>query len=512
MAYHGWFRFGETEIINVARLREYATNLNLHWFDPQFEDSEFMAAMLGETYRTPVLDPAPWTDPDNPDSVDFYGVYPLKITGLEDSTRDAQVQESILDGGVVQRIRHSTKTMVFEVAVLAGSEGAAAYGFQWLKKALNGNGCAQPTLVCGGTTLEYFSAAPFYAPDQPSESPDNPNPVYARLDGGFWGLPYDSDGNLTDYSVDLPLIDGGTPSTVFTMNFDGGTPSTTGGVLAEPYPFPFGPEPVPPRPDFDPTGCLFEFQRHLRQVTVTNGPALTRKKELTTGDQVWIAQFTAVAGTPFEFGATKPIMLNWGDTNFSWGEGVEGGVADPTFETVTDGTCVAVVYTPMVDPECPALLAPPTVPIVDLGCFDPPDEWTRTQFTIPSGQVPYWGDVVPVITVAANSETVRNLRLRLYPDDGTHIVGDECIYDMDIIVSYVPEGYAMVFDAAARQIYVLDSDNNARRADSLVFGSDGSPFTWPVLSCGDGFIVTVDVPSEAGNFPIIDLSLVSRAA
>lgn len=510
MAYHGWFKFGDTEIINVARLREYATNLNLHWFDPGFEDSEFMAAMLGEDYRTPVLDPAPWADPDNPDSIDFYGVYPLNITGLEDSTRDAQVSESILDGGVVQRIRHATKTMVFEVALLAGSEGAAAYGFNWFKKALNGFGCAQPSLTCAGAILEYFSAAPFYAPDQPTESDDNPNLVYARLDGGFWGLPNDEDGNPTDYSVDSPVVDGGSPA-LTAAGFDGGSPTITGGVLSEPYPWPFGPEPVPPRPAFDPTGCLFEFKRHLRNVTVTVGPSITRRKELTTKDQVWVAQFTAVAGTPFEFGDIKPIISNWLSSNQSWGEGVEGGTVSTTDEVVEDGTCIEIVYTPMVDPQCPDLLAPPSVPIVELGCFDPPDEWLRRQFTIPPGQVPLWTDVVPVITVAANFDTLRNLRLRFYEDDGTHVVGDECFYDADLLFSYVPESYSLVFDGAARQIYAVDLDGNPRRADSLVFGSNGSPFNWPVLSCGQGFIVTADVPAGQ-TLPIIDVSLVSRTA
>jgi hypothetical protein len=510
MAYHGWFRFGGTEIINVARSRAYKENLRLAFFDPQYEDSRYMADMLGETYRTPTLDPAPWTDPDNPDSVDFYGVYPLSITGLEDSTRDAQVSESITDGGVVQRIRHATKSMVFEVAFLAGSEGAAAYGFNWFKKVLNGFGCEQPSLTCGGAVLEYFSAAPFYAPQQPDEVEENPNLVYARLDGGFWGLPV-VDGEYTDYSVDLPQIDGGTPSSVYTANFDGGTPSATGGVLAEPYPFPFGPEPVPPRPDFDPTGCLFEFKRHLRNVTVTVGPVITRRKELTTGDQVWIATFTAVAGTPFEFGDTKPIIVNWLGGDQSWGEGIEGGTVSNTPEVVTDGTCVETVYTPLVDPECPALIAPPSVPIVDLGCFDPPDEWVRKQFTIPPVQIPLWTDVVPVITVSANFDTLRNLRLRFYEDDGTHTVGDECLFDVDLIFSYVPASYSLVFDAAARQIYAVDLDGVARRADSLVFGSDGSPFKWPVLSCGQGFIVTADIP-EGEEYPIIDVSLVSRAA
>lgn len=511
MAYTGWFRFGDTEIINVARLREYATNLNLHWFDPAYEDSEFMAAMLGETYRTPLLDPAPWADPDNPDSFDFYGVYPLSITGLEDSTRDAQVQESILDGGVVQRIRHATKTMVFEVALLAGSEGAAAYGFNWLKKALNGFGCAQPSLTCSGAILEYFSAAPFYAPDEANVAPANPNLVYARLDGGFWGLPNDEDGNPTDYSVDTPAFDSFAYTTVFDYDFDGGTPSFTGGVLTEPYPYPFEAEPVPPLPAFDPTGCLFEFKRHLRNVTVTNGPSITRRKELTTKDQVWVAQFTAVAGTPFEFGEVKPIIVNWLASNMTWGDGVEGGTVTTGDEAVTDGTCIETVYTPMVDPECPDLLAPPSVPIVPLGCFDPPTEWLRRQFTIPPAQISLWTDVVPVITVSANFSTLRNLRLRFYEDDGTHVIGDECFYDADLLFSYVPSSYSLVVDAAARQIYAVDLDGNARRADSLVFSSNGSPFNWPVLSCGQGFIVTADVP-EGQGYPVIDVSLVSRVA
>lgn len=500
MAYYGYYKFAGTEIINVARLRAYQQNLNLHWLKVGYEDSEFMPALLGETYRTPVLDPAPWVDPDNPDSVDFYGVYPIKITGIEDSTRDAQVSESILDGGVVGRVRLATRTAVFEVALMAGSESAAVYGFNWLKKALLGRGCST-TATCAGEIMEYLSAAPFYDPIGPTPDENNPNLVYARLDGGFWI------GDV-DYSVDVPLIDGGTPSSVYSENFDGGTPSVTGGLLTEPYPFPFGPEPVPP---FDPTDCLFEFKRHLRNVTITQGPSVTRRKELTTGDQVWIAQFTMVAGTPWEFGETKDILTNWLSGSTSWGKNVTGGTLSIDDEEIIDDVCPTTVWTPLVDPLCPALVAPPTVPAVDLGCFDPPSTWRRRQFTIPADQIPLWDDVVPVITVNANFDTLRNLRLRFWPDDGTHVVDDPCIIVADLLFSYVPESYTIVFDGAARQIYSVDGVGNTRRADSLVFGSDGSPFDWPVFSCGEGLIVTADLP-YAQSEPIIDVSLVSRSA
>ena len=44
-----------------------------------------------------------------------------------------------------------------------------------------------------------------------------------------------------------------------------------------------------------------------------------------------------------------------------------------------------------------------------------------------------------------------------------------------------------------------------------MFNTNGEPMEWPVLSCGFGYIVTVDTPQTA-TMPGVSLSLYSRAA
>lgn len=498
MAYLGYYKYGGVEIINMARVRAYQQNLNIAWLTPGYDDSDQIPAMLGESYETPFLDPAPWVDDSNIESTYFYGLYPLSITGIDDSTRDAQVTESILDGGVAGRIRNATRSIVFEAALLAGSEPAVEYGLNWLKKVLLGRGCLNTT-ACSGSDLEFFSAAPFYDPFGPADPANDSSLVLARLDGGYWI------GN-EDQSVDSPLIDGGDPTTVFSTFYDGGTPAATGGELSPPYPDPFGPEPVPP---FSPADCLVEFQRHLRNVTFTTGPTVTRKKKLTSGDHVWFVQFTAVAASPWQFGAEIDILSGFLGPAPQWGTSVSGGTITLSPVSQTDMECPTTVFEPLVDPLCPALIAPPTVPAVDLNCFDPPTSWLRRQFTIPGSKIPQWLDVVPLVRVAADFADLRNLRIRFYTDNGTHVVSDNCDMVADMLFSYLPMDYTMVVDAAAKQIYVIDPDGNQRRADSLVFSSDGSPFEWPLFSCDSGLVVAADLPAGQVS-PVIDVSLMGR--
>ena len=79
-------------------------------------------------------------------------------------------------------------------------------------------------------------------------------------------------------------------------------------------------------------------------------------------------------------------------------------------------------------------------------------------------------------------------------------------------MSYVPAGETLVLDGSDQLVYVETAGAaQQRRADSLVFATDGTPFTWPVLSCGFGYIVAVDLPQTA-TMPTVDLSLYARVA
>jgi hypothetical protein len=171
------------------------------------------------------------------------------------------------------------------------------------------------------------------------------------------------------------------------------------------------------------------------------------------------------------------------------------------------------VLTALTDPLCPAVIPPPLPPSVAMGCYTAPVNWRRRQITIPRQFIRLWGEVVPKFSIHARDADVRNLRLRFYSDvdgDGT-IVDDPCAYCGDIVVSYVPQGSTLVFDASERRVYVVDSSQLRRSAEQVVFATDGSPFEWPVLTCGFGYIVALDT-EQTQVPPVFDLSLYSRVA
>lgn len=144
--FDGWFTFGGAEIINRSRVQAYIENMlpNLKTFHVCNGEChcETLAALLDDNdYTTPMIDDAPWADSDRMESYDFLGVYPLGVTGVNDSTVGATIVEGIDDGGWITSRRRGTREMRFSVATFAMSDAAANYGTQWLKSVLDG-GCA----------------------------------------------------------------------------------------------------------------------------------------------------------------------------------------------------------------------------------------------------------------------------------------------------------------------------------------------------------------------------------
>jgi hypothetical protein len=475
MAFDGYFIFDGSEVINVARTEQYAKNLGARWLRPQY-NNDSLGYMVGDgpTYKTPLLDDAPWVDEDLPESLDFLGAYPLGIDGLESATRQAVVFESIGNGGVVRNIRHGTKSMVFNIALCAVSEEGAEYGIRWLKQVLNGSPCGGGTnqVECSGADLCYLSAAPQMELPHPLDG----YTLSAGTGSGTYGEGLYGDGTY-------------------------GSGSGSSVVLVPPATPPY----------FNPEPCLTPYLRTLRNVTVTQGPVVTGKRLLSDGSAVWIASFTAVAGTPYEFGAEVPIIEGFmGSDAAPWAPGITGGQYTSGPYVVQEVQCPVPTYKPVYDPLCPAVIPPPPPASVAMGCFPTPKNWYRRHITIPEANIPLWGDVVPKIEVHADTE-VRGLRLRFYADPyNTNDPNvDPCAYCGDILISYVPSNSTLVFDAVDQEVYIQYQGAGRRRADSLVFKTDGTPFEWPVLSCGMSYIVTFDMP-QTQVVPRVDLSLTPR--
>lgn len=431
MAWDAYFEFAGAEIVNAERFTAYATAARASWFSSNYKGTA-ISTLTGEVYVNSVVDTPPWGEPDDPATYQFWGVYPLNVTGIEDSTRTAAVTENIGDGGYVAPVRHATKSVVFEVMLAGSEEAAVEAGMRWLKAALLETPCS--TAECSGEDLCYFSSEPC-------------------LDEGCGDTPDERE------------------------------------------------------------ECVAEFRRTLKDVRIISGPTITAKRTTSDGDVIWVVTFTAVAGNPAEFGAEILLVEGFGVEADPWVPEIVP--ADWLFDD--DGTphidadCARPIYTPVVDPLCPAIEVPPIPPSIPLGCYEAPEEWDRRWFTIPRKYIPYWGDVAPVIRVQAQEESIRSLRLRFYsdPEANGSVLDDPCAYCGDILMSFIPANHTLVFDAAMRTVYAEGPGGDLRRADSLVYKTDGTPFEWPLLTCGSGYVVAVDVPDGSPQ-PAVDFSLIPR--
>lgn len=458
MAWRGYWEYDSSEVINGPRTEAYLVNAGKQWFIETFAKHDFHAMLGQPDYVSPLVDGAPWVDPDLPASWEFYGFYPLDVAGAEDSARSSSVQEYTVDGGSPGRVRHGTKSIVFNGLLMAESERGAEYGMRWLRRALLGARCEDVSgIISGlGADLTFFAAEPFV------DTYDNEEVV---LSGGnaVSGAHLLTDPDLFDIT-------------------------TVPGLRAD--------------------------LRTFKRVSITNGPSKLTSRKMSCGGQVWNVQFTATVGNPWEYGVTRQIIQGFMDpgTPNPWVPGVTPGSASTAPTSFTDVDCGSDLWTPIYDPLCPAVITPPAPPSVPLGCSDLPATWNRWKVSVPGDNVPLWGDVVPVITVAAGTEDIRNVRLRFYADPTGTFSTDAtpCDYVGDIVISYIPALGSALIDGVSEEVSILTSLGHRRAAGSLVHTTDNKPITWPSLSCGYGYIMTVDL-DPAYDTPVVDFALAARS-
>lgn len=641
MSWNGYFVLDGQEIINAPRTEAYAEAAGAFWLRAQYKNDD-LAPMLGQTpYTTPGLDAAPWVDPDVPESLDFWGYYPLDVDGIENSSRGSTPIEYTIDGGTAGRIRHATKSVVFNGVLVGANEKAVAYGAMWLRRVLLGDRCNNPTLDHGiGTDLGYLSSEP-RMDDNPNTGPTesliplrrmlrrfvvNVGPdVTARrtiesCGGAVWSVTFTGVAGVPwQFGAERPVLQGYLDPVVTDPWVPGVTPGTitTGGFRETecgedtwaPIFDPLCPPLVnPPAPPSIPLGC-FNLPQPTEAIIATNydtNPSVevnatnwavpagfgTGARLASAGAEVgsyvyratvgatpppgttsWALQRYTTTRIPADVGQTVGVYIrarvDVGETRtiqlrlraYSGSTAASNaGFATANITVTEDWQEFLVSGVLPAGNDGFALLASPTVvgewspgdwiewdaayawKDVDPGFdsyFDgntPDDEtagltyewtgtehaststttgidpeWDRRTVVIPESVVPLWGSVAPIITLYAPEE-VRGARLRFYPDpDGTLDPDtNPCSFAVDLLVSYIPAEATLILDSGIQQVWVQTVNGQRRRADSLVFTTEGEPFDWPDLSCGYQHVLTVD--TEAGTTPpYLDLSLVPKA-
>lgn len=173
MSWNGYLSYDGHEIINVPRLHGYARSANLSLNLRTLENDVLHLMLDDDEYRyvDQAGNEAPWYDPNNEDSLDFLGIMPQSITGIDSSTRSSETIEFTTDGGTSGRMRYTTKTVVMNLALIATSEAGADYGRRYLASITSGRDCNGRTPENYGAELHYAASEPIWDRFSPVSAP-----------------------------------------------------------------------------------------------------------------------------------------------------------------------------------------------------------------------------------------------------------------------------------------------------------------------------------------------------
>jgi hypothetical protein len=124
-------------------------------------------------------------------------------------------------------------------------------------------------------------------------------------------------------------------------------------------------------------------------------------------------------------------------------------------------------------------------------------------------EVSAWNQTVPTITINSGTTEVRFIRVRFYPNPFGYDITDldPCTYCSEFVLSYIPPNTELVIDGTVQRASASVRGGSAQPASNLLYGTNGNPMTWPSLSCGVAYAVTIDTPTDAPNDLAVSLSM-----
>lgn len=153
MAYEGWMEHNGVEVINVARTAALAPVMGLDAVRVRPAKVAWIQDALGTSGYDDITE-APWYDAGVPASMEFAGVLPQAVQGLDDSTLESATTEYTSDGGHSGYARNTTLSIVFNVVLVGTTERGVEYGKRWMDRVLRGGNGARR--FCSGSDLTYF--------------------------------------------------------------------------------------------------------------------------------------------------------------------------------------------------------------------------------------------------------------------------------------------------------------------------------------------------------------------
>lgn len=177
MAYPGYLRLGDTEIVNSQRAYRHALNgiasRSLNLLD-DFSWNQTNVWLGEDLPVTPKVTGAPWVDLTDPASLEFGGVLGTTVQGLDTTEIEQDVEDATGDGGYASPRRLPARTVHVECALIAASSRGLQWGLRWLTRSLMSEGCSADD---GPRDLIFLESSPDY------RQAERPADVQARVAG-----------------------------------------------------------------------------------------------------------------------------------------------------------------------------------------------------------------------------------------------------------------------------------------------------------------------------------------
>jgi hypothetical protein len=195
------------------------------------------------------------------------------------------------------------------------------------------------------------------------------------------------------------------------------------------------------------------------------------------------------------------------DARFDWVGPVNASISTMTRLDVAASN-------PLADPDVPAIPSAPRPPVlVDEGIIEV-GTWRRYWVVIPADEISAFLSQVPTTTIRTGAVPARQVRIRIYPnpDNVQPSEFDDSTWVSEQIVSFIPANTVMMLDGVEERVWASVAGGPSVGADHLLYGTGGVPATWPVLSCGTGYLLSFDAPLESpSNNITVSVDLTRRA-
>ncbi len=167
-------------------------------------------------------------------------------------------------------------------------------------------------------------------------------------------------------------------------------------------------------------------------------------------------------------------------------------------ESVRYGVVVSTID-PLLDPDCPPIPAPPAPPVILSDCIEEVGVWRRYMVQVPAGEVRQWSSTLPTLLLTTGASAERQVRIRFYenPLGIAPDLIDTSMWEAEMILTYIPPATVLTLDAVTQRVRAEVAGGAPLAANQLLYGTGGIPATWPELRCGIGYVITLDVPTDA---------------